>query len=108
MTIRTPSAIELIKKINEVKSHLTKLECELSGLPGSSLICEVINQNTFSLDSDADLLVASIRDRDWPMTYDDIKAVFDASGFLYERRHIEACHPDSHDAVREEMLRYQE
>lgn len=89
------NAIELMQKINETKSQLVKLECELNSLPGISLISEVLNQNCFGIDSDADLLAASLRDRDWTMTQDNIKEIFDASGFEYEKRHIEASEPDT-------------
>ena len=106
-TRQKKNAFELIVKINEVKSQLTKLECELAALPGSSLIREVFNRNILGIDSDADLLVASLRDRDWAMTVNDIKVVFDASGFIYEKRHIDACEPESDETVREYILQHQ-
>jgi hypothetical protein len=101
------TALKLIKKIQSTRDELFRLESEISQLPGCEFIQAVIERNTFELlESDANLLVTELQQRDEPMTLKDIVAVFDASGFAYEMRHILECNPDSDDIVRLNRMRY--
>lgn len=99
----------MMEEINQIESKLTAKRMELQRIPGLFFIQEVAKRLTWDLFSDpADLLAEELTNRDEPMLASDIKAVFQASGFDYTDRHIDAAHPDNQDTVNEQLKYYRE
>jgi predicted double-glycine peptidase len=74
---------------------------------GSAFINYVVNNEDYFKPM-ADQLVETINDRDEPMSFEDIKDIFDFSGFDYTEEHILACRPDSQKTINEQLAYYRE
>lgn len=93
----------LNQKIDVASNELMLLKSKLANLPGSFYIEAAFNKaDIFTTDSEVTVLLANeLCDRDYPMTYEDLKEVFEASGLPYHDGHIQSCRPDSHECKRE-------
>lgn len=98
---------QLKNELTNAQNLVAELNAKLRQLPGYIFIEAVNNQLAYNLlDSPADLLVSEINDRDEPMNRAEIQAVFEASGFEFDQRHIDACNADSDEVIREQAAYY--
>lgn len=99
------TVLQMLQKRNELQEQLTQLRFKLDAIPCIDDILTVADSSDFFTPL-ADQLVKLISDRDEPMTYVEIDAVFKASGFEYSEKHVLACSPDSQETVNEQAAYY--
>jgi len=100
---------ELIIKITQAQEQLRLLEVKQRSLPGYYFIKSVYERMEFDMfASPTELLIEEILDRDEPMTFDDIKRVFEVSGFDYTDDDIRKTNPNSDEQVQDQLRWYRE
>ena len=100
--------IQLNKELFDAEAIVMNLKSELRSHPSDSWMRTVmIRDNRMFADHTA-LLVEEINNRDYPMTYRDIKEVFELSGLEFTEKDVLACNPDTQEAVDEEIRFYRE
>lgn len=98
---------QLQYEIEQARSALNSLINEQQRSSGFVFINYIFNNGDYFTPL-ADQLVESLNDRDEPMSFNDIKEVFDFSGFKYTEEHILACNPDSQETIDEQIRHYRE
>lgn len=93
--------LELLNKKRELEENLHEINnqlCKTEGLP----YVENALYNAESVDL-ASSLANEINQRDYPMTREKIRNIFQTSGFVFNETHIDLCNPDSEERVKEEI-----
>lgn len=101
------SVIELLREKQSLIDSANSINMTLSCIPCSDLITAVCNSDDFMTDH-ADQLVELLKDRDEPMTRYDIIEIFEYSGFEFNASHIDACNPDTEQAVIDQIAYYRD
>lgn len=100
---------DLLAKKAKIESQMTRVNSDLHSLPGYHFLQAASNRYEHDLFvSFVDALIHEISQRDEPLTRAEIRDIFDASGYVYDMCHVDACNPDSVDTVSEQAKYYRD
>ena len=90
--------LTLLADVIAAEERLRLARAQLETIPGYEFIRSA-EMKAFAFDDLTQLLVEELSDRDCPMSREEILEIFEASGFAFTEKHIDACRPESTEQV---------
>lgn len=100
---------QLLVEKQLAQDSVTAINMQLQRLPGAHFIQAVENQLERDLLAvPTQLLIAELNQREEPMSHAEITQIFRSSGYEFTEADINACTPDSAEAIADQLTYYKE
>lgn len=99
------TVVQMFEEIQAKQDELNRLKSKMHSVPFWQEIIHVA-QTFPQFEREATVLAKLLTDRDEPMSRDDIRAVFVASGFEFTEADVDAADPDSEETINEQIAYY--
>jgi len=98
MTKQTKTVLQLLAEKQAAQDAVMNADAAMRQVPFYRDIVSIATD--FGFESEAGRLVVAIQDRESPLSREEIRAVFVASGFDFDESHVDACNPDSDKTIK--------